>query len=224
MNPPRSNFMDKLPLYLIAVVSIGIVYYAVTGIKTKQATGTVTITAFSKTATISVSQLNKNAKVVGTGTANVRLKPGAYLVAASANGHISTGEVTITAKKHIAFTVPYGQTVPIPSSDNITFSNLNELTIHGINSTQLSNIRELFFKYKKTAKTVSIDEGSVQRQYRDPDSDAPYVLSFTGLADNQTFKATITYTNIQDVELALSDLTTGNQLFDMSSRQSAPTR
>jgi hypothetical protein len=67
---------------------------------------------------------------------------------------------------------------------------------------------------------VTIDDTSIDHPYRDPDSDTPYTLNFTGSVDSQNFKATITYTGIDDVELTLFDPQTGSQLFDMSSVQS----
>jgi hypothetical protein len=219
---PQNNFTEKLPTYVTILMVLGIVYFAVTGILLRQSTGTATITAFDNTANISVSQLGTNAQIVGTGTANVRLKPGSYLVAASAKGHISTEQFSVTAKKHTQLTIAYTQGTPLPTSENINFS-LNELVIHGLNDAQIANLKELFFKYKKTAKTVSIDQGSVERQYRVPDSNDPYVLNFTGKVDSQSFKGTITYTNTQDIELTLIDPQSGNQLFDASSQQSVPT-
>jgi len=223
MTPDYNRFTEKLPVYVTILMGIGIIYLAATSIMLRQSTGTATITAFDKSANISISQLGTNAKIVGTGTANVRLKPGSYLAAASVNGHISTEQFAVTLKKHAKITIAYTQGSPLPTLENITFNNLNEFIVHGINDTQLANLKELFFKYKKNAKTVTIDQGSVDRQYRVPDSNDPYVLNFTGKVDSQSFKGTITYTNIQDIELTLIDPQTGSQLFDASSQQSAPT-
>jgi len=181
----------------------------------KNTTGTLSVTTFADNATISITQDNKNAVVVGTGTAKLRLDPGTYQLAASSNGVHNTAQTTITLKGHN--TVHIGKPIPVvSSSDDVTFTGIDILNDRGLTADQTDKLRILFFEYNSKAATVTVDPDSIVNGPHLHDDD-PFTKNFTGKIGAQKYRATITFSDLEDLELTLYDPQTGAKLFDANS-------
>ena len=213
-----------LQLALVAIIGLAVifVYLLLTSLPVSKTTGLVTIDTFATDSVITISQNERTAAVVGTGSAKLRLLPGVYLVSAKSNGQ--TGNARVTVHKQVASIVNITQgTVvdSVPTPDTINFLGTDAFIARGLTVDQVSNLKTLFFKYKKSASKITIDKNSLERGERNPGSGDPFVMNFTGKIDGTAYKATITYTDTENLELTLFNSQTGDQIFDQSSVQTA---
>lgn len=215
---PSKNNNTLNRLFVVGVVLlVGLLaLIANSSIHTRNTTGTVSITTFATDTAISISQNDTNAELVGHGSAELRLAPGSYIVTARNNEHSATGRVTVQAKKHTKLYLPDNQPPVVPSPDDITFTGMDEITNHGLTADQTYNLRNLFFAYKQRAKTVQINTGSIAQAPHNPDSNDPFVLNFNVTIDSTVYSASISYTDLQNVELTLRD-STGATVFNQAS-------
>ena len=91
--------LKLLSLLACSAVILLCVYVMVSAVMTAQTTGIISINSSDSNASITVSQANTQALAIGTGSASVRLRPGAYRVSASDNGYQNTSVVNVS-KKH----------------------------------------------------------------------------------------------------------------------------
>ncbi len=220
MNPSANRFTSGPLVPVVALVLAGLVAFTtVSSLHIKHTTGTLTISTPVSTAAISISQNNKEAKMVGTGSTKLRLLPGSYEIASYSNGNSVTGRATVRLGKNTVLRLPKTQAPPVPSSDNITFTGMDTVVARGLTTDQAANIRELFFKYKKNAKYIAILPSTVTPGPHNPDSNDPFTLNFSGTIDSVPYKATLTYSDLENVQLTIFDPQTGATLFNMSSDQ-----
>jgi hypothetical protein len=211
---------------LILVASIGLAiifaYLLLTSISVRKTTGLVTVHTFAADSSVIISQNQSTATLVGTGGAKLRLQPGTYLVSAKSAGRTGNARITVRAKTASTVNITAGSVVDkVPSSDSITFIGTDEFIDRGLSVEQVGNLKNLFFAYNKNTNKVVIDSNSLDRGDHDPDSDDPFTINFTGSIDGKAYKATITYSDTENLELTLFNPQTGDQLFDKSSVQSA---
>jgi hypothetical protein len=216
MTPATNHTFNRLFTFALLVILVIIGLLVFRDLHVKNTTGTLTITAFASDATISITQNNRTAEVVGVGVVGLRLTPGAYQIAVSSNGTSSFTQTMVHRQAHS--TIYVGKQRPaIASPDTINFTGIGALNERGITTDQITNLKKLFFKYKPKATTISIDSKNITNGQHNPDSDDPFTLNFTGTIDEQKYRATITYTDLENLELALHDPQTNAQLFDASS-------
>jgi len=209
-------------MILVVGLMVLIVFQIVNVLHIKQTTGTLNITTFADDSVISIGQNNKTPQVVGVGNVKIRMIPGPYQIVASNAGSTTFAQATVRLQATTSIHLAKTRTTPVPSPDNITFRDINALNNYGITTDQSANLRTLFFKYKPTARTITITARSIASGPHNPDSDDPFTLTFVGTIDGTDYTATLTYSGTQDLELTLNDPQTGTQLFDASSAQSAP--
>jgi len=213
-----------LRLTLVAIVGLIVIfgYLLLTSLPVRNTTGLVIVTTFATDSSIIISQNQSTATLVGTGSAKLRLLPGTYLVSAMSNGQTGSALVTVHAKTASTVDLKAGAVVDrIPTSDDIAFVGTDTFLSRGLTVEQVGNLKNLFFAYKKDAAKITVDKSSVTRGPHDPQSDDPFTLNFTGSVDDKAYKATITYTDTENVELTLFNSQTGDQIFDQSSVQAA---
>jgi FtsP/CotA-like multicopper oxidase with cupredoxin domain len=223
---PTSNFstLNKYLTIAALMLGLGLVGVLVWSIGVRQSTGLLKITSFSSDATISISQNNKTAAIIGKGNTSVRLQPGSYEVAAISPEKFSSHQVTVsknqTVSLHLTNTKP-----PVPSVEDVNWNGINLFYTYGLDQAQIDNMEVLFFKYKPTVDSVTFDESSVTNGFRDLNNEeAPFTLNFVGKIDGKAYKATISYmpNDLNDIDLTLSDPASGAQWYHASSIQPVP--
>jgi hypothetical protein len=158
--------------------------------------------------------------LAGTGTANVRLVPGKYEITASNDGTRVTGQATVSVGRHTTLKLPAHQKSLIPSPDDINFTGMETVIANGITTDQAASTRWLFFKYWQNAQNIRISPSTVAPGPRHPDSNDPFILTFSGLIDDTPYNAKLTYTDLVNVELTLTNPQTGVVLFDQATTKS----
>jgi hypothetical protein len=188
---PRTNTSAPKWTYLVGFFLVALLaLVSYNAYHTMQTTGIVTVNTSDKLSTITLSADRTTAAVIGTGSASVRLKPGSYLLVA---GH---------------------------APDAINFDNVDTLLDFGLTQAQTENAKQLFFKYKQSAKQININSDSVKQEPHDPHGNEDFKLDFSGTIDGAPFNAVITYGAFDDIQMTLVDPATGAELF---SGTTAPT-
>jgi len=201
-----------------AILSAGIatlayvIYLFVAAILARGSTGILVISSTDSKATLSVSQMDKAAKIIGVGKAKARLKPGLYEVAAASNGNQAFQAVSVTAKTSSSITLNPVKATLLPSISNISFSGMNALVNHGLTHDQIKDLEHAFFKFKPSASAVNIDSNSIFPGPIDPNT-AGFNTRFSVDIDSINYSATIKYIGLSDLELMLFNAA-GNQIFD----------
>jgi hypothetical protein len=220
MNPQTNNTTPKWT-YLVGFVLVALLaLVSYNAYNTMQTTGIVTINTSDKLSTITLSADKTTAAVIGTGSASVRLKPGSYLLVAGHAGQSASQVITVTAKQSQTIKLALTQPDAIPTPDTISYDNLDTLVDFGLTQAQTENAKQLFFEYKKSAKQININSDSVKQEPHDPHGNEDFKLDFTGTIDGTQFSAVITYGAYDDIQMTLTDPSSGAQLF---SGTSAPT-
>ena len=215
MNPYSTDYAPwrRLLTLVIVIAAVAAVINIVLTVRLQNSTSKVTIVAASKDAAISISQNNKNAEVIGKGSVTVRLHAGRYALAASSNGTIDRTYTTVQAKHPLTVRIPKTTKPPLPSAQNIEFSNMEELVKRGLTTAQNRALQSLFFDYNPQAKKVSVLSSSVTTLPRNPSSNDPFGQNFQVAIDGTTYRATISYTGLEDMQLKIYDSKTGAELF-----------
>lgn len=193
-------------LAIIIVISLAL------AIKTIHTTGLLILSSTDSSAVFSVSRDGSGAQVVGTGSARIRLKPGTYLVAANNTNKSATKVVTITTGQTSSVNLTPSSQTPLSSLSNISFNGFDYLLSNGLTSDQVTNLEQLFFSYKQTAKEVTIDQASVEPGPHNP-NDSNFTMNFTGSIDSTLYRATITYSGLDAVSLKLTNPQTNTTFF-----------
>jgi hypothetical protein len=218
---PRTNTSAPKWTYLVGfflVALLALVSY--NAYHTMQTTGIVTVNTSDKLSTITLSADRTTAAVIGTGSASVRLKPGSYLLVAGHAGQSASQVITVTAKQSQTVKLSLTQPQAVPSPDAINFDNVDTLLDFGLTQAQTENAKQLFFKYKQSAKQININSDSVKQEPHDPHGNEDFKLDFSGTIDGAPFNAVITYGAFDDIQMTLVDPATGAELF---SGTTAPT-
>lgn len=208
---------------VIVLVFMLFVYTLVSSLQTLRTTGIIIVTSTAANATISISQTNSDAKVLGKGHARIRLAPGSYQLAAGLPGAAATSIVQVSSKRTFKITLQPSAAPVVASVDNVNFSGLSALLQNGLTSSQITNLKQLFFNYKKSVKSVVLDTTSVQMLPHNPNgTDPTFGINFTGTIDGTPFKATVSYVGLTNVRLIITDPQTGAQLYSGNSTPSSP--
>ncbi len=101
MNPQTKQiqFIQRLLYASIIIALVVAAYQLIAAVSLSGITGTLNVVASNPAATLSITSADTEARIIGTGSVGVRLKPGSYLVAAYAAGY-QASEVVIITKHH----------------------------------------------------------------------------------------------------------------------------
>jgi hypothetical protein len=198
-------------IFLVAILFCA--YLIVSAIITVETTGVLKVSGGQR-ATISVSRVNSQAKIVGKpGNAHIRLKPGTYQVVATAsNGQVAARQVSIKKKRSAELTLNPTVSPKLPSVKSISFFGMSALTDKGVSSTQMNTLKLDFFYFKTSAGSVSVNTQSVQTLPHNLGD--PFVNTFSVAVDSQTYNAKISYTDNQNIQLQLYDSHNGKLVYD----------
>lgn len=229
MDPSPNNYIPAMESYpgntpnrrqitlvivLIYIVVIGMMgYFIASAIQIHDRTGILSVKASDKSAIITISENNHEAKILGTGAATVRLATGSYYLVADANGKQTSAVAHITAGKTASINLDLEHSTFLPSPETISYDNLDSLINSGITSDQITLIKQYFFAFKPTAQLVNIDPNSVQPGPHDPNTSIGFTLNFNVRVDDTSYKATLTYPDASSVQLQLFD-DQGKVVFD----------
>jgi hypothetical protein len=206
-------------LTLVVLIPIAIVVFTLNFLNAwsvRQSTNIVDVSASEKNAVITISQTGTEAAIMGVGQARVRLKPGSYYIEAHSAGKSASKILRVTRGSPIDVPlklIPVSS--PVASQDTITYNGFGELAENGFSTTQVLNLKQLFFTYNKDAKTVRITTNTIKNGARDPNSTDPaFTLTFSGYIDSTSFNATVKYTGFEMVELTITNPVSGVMLFN----------
>lgn len=166
-------------------------------------TGTLYIKSSNKSAGLVISQTNKQAILVGTGSVKIRLKPGVYQVSAIQNGKQSN-IIARVIKQHTTNVVlgPI-RSYMLPSAQTINFKNMDTLINNGLTTEQISTLEENLFQFKHTAQIVTVEPNSVEPAAHNPNLDTGWTINFDVLVDSVSYKATVQFSGLEDLQLSL---------------------
>jgi hypothetical protein len=195
----------SIVLWVIALVVVGLI---AKDVYSSQTTGLLEVVSPNKNATLSITQANHQAIIIGTGSAHVLLKPGSYLVGASSGGYSVADVVTIQKKQTtISRPDPANYTL-LPSVVSINFENFDELANSGVTSGQLDNIKQAFFNFKKSTRKVELVANTITPAPLNPNS-SDFSMDFGVMVDSKIYKTTITYGLGSTVSFKLTDTASG---------------
>lgn len=215
MNPSISEsiILKRLALAASILAVIFAVYTIVSSVIIHQQTGVLKVTSTDPKATISISQNNKQAAVIGTGSSSARLKPGVYrIVANNGSGH-AFGATAVFARRTSDILLSIGSSSYLRTSADVSFVGTNVLVDHGLSANQLYSLKKSFFSYNNKAKEVKISNVKATPHKRD--SASTYnSMTFDVTIDGKEYTAKIEYSGLSDgAQLYLYD-NFGTQVFD----------
>lgn len=179
-----------------------------------QETGILNIKTVNSKEGLIISQNNSQAKFVGTGSAKIRLKPGSYQIMATYDGQQTSAIATVHKKQRTAINLGALRSVTLPTSQDINFEGTDALINNGLTTGQVTNLEEEFFHYKPSAHTVSIDTSTVEPGPHNPNVDTSFTINFDVAIDSSAYKATISYSNLDSVQLFLYNSKTDALVFN----------
>jgi hypothetical protein len=166
---------------------------------------------------LSVSQTNRAAQVIGRGTARVHLNPGIYHLAAVTDGKETVATATVTKHQVTVARLDFSQSVTLRSMLDVDFRNTAAIINHGLTTSQLNSLERGFFRFRPTAKTVTINPASVKSPPHNIVIDgATFKLNFKVTVDTSTYAATTLYSGFDTIRLLLYDRS-GSLVFDSQS-------
>ncbi len=216
MIPSRNKRLLSVFIPVVYLLLVGLLVLSILqALNARRTTGILDIKTSDSTSAITISATNTQAALLGTGSAKVRLKPGSYFVMAQAKGLQATQTVTISLHQTTKITLQLTNITPaLPSPASITFVNTAALLNNGLSSSQVTNLKQLFFTYAPSAKIISINVPSIQPGARDPNSATVWFsLTFTGSIDESPYNATVEYSGLDTTKLTLTNPTNGSVLF-----------
>lgn len=202
-----------------AIVLVIALAMAAWGIYVSRTAGLLRVSSTNKSAVITVSQVGHEAKIIGTGTAKVHLKPGYYQVAASFNGKQDFAVAQVATEQTSSVSLNPVSTPQLPSVATIMFDGEDTFIDQGLSTTQVNALKQDFFKFKPTAKTVAIDPASVRPGPHNPDTDIGFSTAFSVKVDSASYKGLVRYTDLTSVRLFLYDPQTNKLVFDSGNIQ-----
>lgn len=216
MDTEPRNLRPIITITICVLVIFGI-YEIVSAFIAASNTGTLVVDASRSSAIISISQANKQAKIIGTGSTHIRLAPGTYQLVATNNGS-RTAVITKVSEKHSShISLNLSKTAVLPSPASINFQNLYFLISYGLTQEQLSNLQIKIFQFRPHAHTVAIDASSIKTGLHNPNSEDPFTINFNVTVDAVPYKATVNYTGLNDLRLYLYNPQTNALMYDSAS-------
>jgi hypothetical protein len=217
MNPATdsSGLARRLITLCVVFVTLFSAYLLVTAVNIAQTTGTVLVTASDAKAVLSISQVDSGADIIGTGSTRIRLKPGSYTLFASTGSKQAATIIRVSQKQVTSVSLKLLDIPRLPSVDNIDFRGMSGLIDSGLTSDQITVLKQAFFTYKNSSRTVIIDTNSIAPGPRNSNSaDPSFTINFRVSIDSKTYTATIRYADLSNVQLYLYDQATGSIVFD----------
>jgi hypothetical protein len=214
MSNSQKSLMKVVYRILTAFIVLLSIWLLISSILTRQQTGELKINSPGSGSGIVVTQPNKNAVYVGSGSVAIHVKPGDYQVLAINNGKQSNATAKVI--KGQVSSVVFGslKSYLLPSADSIQFTGTNALLNNGLTVDQISNLKEAFFQFKKSAQTINIVPSSVEPGAHNANVDTSFTINFNVLIDSTSYKATIKYSGLDDTELLLYTPQNNTQVFD----------
>lgn len=189
-------------------------YLLVSAVLIRQTTGVLQVKSGDSRALLSVTATSRQAQIIGTGSARVRLAPGTYQVSANHDGKQDTALVKITKKSVTSVTVNPIKSPKLPSVGDISFLGTNALINSGLTSGQVQTLKREFFQFAPAAETVIIQAATISPGPRDlSNASSDFTMTFSVDIGSQTYKARIAYGFSDDISLVLSSAD-GHQVFD----------
>lgn len=220
MNPSTSaSHKTSLLLWLIGVVVfLGCAYSVVGAIRTAQNTGILRVSTSSPAAVLSISRSGYGAQIIGRGDTSIHLVPGTYHVAATLEGKEFTKVVRVNIGQTTVAKVELKNTHTLPSVDGIDFQNFDALTSSGITSSQLGVLKRQLFTFKPLAKHIIINSSTVRPAPHNIATDGGnFKIGFSLSVDSKPYSAIISYHDLSNVKLILTDPVTKNSVFQAES-------
>ena len=171
MDTPATRHL-KLFGWLIYLFGIFYCLWLVgTAILSAQTTGVVSIKSTDSAASLIVGQDNHQAITAGTGNNKVRLPAGTYQISASDSNLFATGLVRVYKKQTSTISLNPTRPPTIPSVATVDFEGMNGLINSGLTTDQITALQLYLFKYKPSAKVVSVSQSSIYPEAHNPDTD-----------------------------------------------------
>jgi hypothetical protein len=200
LNRKRTQTITWLVLALWIVYCVWIVCSA---ILTSLSTGILNIKSADSSASIVVGQNNKQSIYVGEGSAKIRLRAGVYQVSAIDGNKQSNGVASVTKKHSASIYLKPPELVTLPSVTDVDFMNTGVLINNGLTTDQINVLENEFFQFKHTEQIVSVVANSVVLGPYNPNVVEPFVIDFNVLIDGVNYKASVSYTGLETVQLNL---------------------
>lgn len=177
-------------------------------------TGILSVSASVSQALISISQPNHEAKIVGTGTAKVHLRPGLYQVRGYVGRDSAVETIKVTRNKVANVTLHLSETPRIRSVDDIDFNGLSSLTDNGLSDDQTAALKLAFFRFKTSTEVVTINGESFTPAPRNSATTIGFSATVNVSMDSTPYQAKITYSGLSNLNLSLYDPQTNSLVFN----------
>lgn len=227
MEEGKTIIIKRLLVVLYCLVIVLAAWQIIPAFNTYKSTGVLEVNASTSSAQLSISQENHQAAIIGTGSAKVRLLPGTYQVAAIDSGSRASAVVTVykgrtthsslnVSGNNSANSTNNNNTPQVRTAEDINFEGTDALINDGLTTDQVNEMEQYFFQFKSSANTVTIDQNTVGPGPHNPNVVSPFTLNFNVAIDSTSYKATISYTDLNNVTLQLFNPQTGAVVYDSS--------
>jgi hypothetical protein len=194
LNSPRARAIAGLGIIAIILLCA---YWVITAYQETQNTGKIKITSNIPDTILSVSGL----------------KPGTYLVSGTSSSKSDSAVVSIAKRQITTVALKLSDIPKLPSPDNINFQGLDALLDSGLGANQIIALKGDFFRFKTTAKQVTIDKSSIKPAPRNPNTDTSFTTNFSGSVDGAPYSVAINFTDTDTLTLILTN-SQGVQVFN----------
>ena|SRR5665213_2302213 len=201
-SPTNKRLIFTIAIFVILLWSL---YSIVSAIVINNSTGQLKVTSKDKTASITVTQTNKQAAFIGVGSANVHLKEGTYIIGVSDKGQLATKVVNVQKKQTTNVALDPDQTIAFPSISAVKFEGVSSLVANGITTQQATELELDFFNFQPRSQSVIIDSSSIDIPPRDPATAIGFTINFNVNVGGNTYSASASYTDITNIRLVLHD-------------------
>ena len=217
MGPSRvKTWQLGLFYWIVVVVCVFSGYEVVSAVRVRQAYRRLCITTPSQDATISISQLDHQASIVGVGSTKIWVKPGTYFITATSAGKKATQTVMVNQVINGCHSLTVSSKPVLPSVQSVSFSNFDQLIDQGFSSTQTSDLKRSLFKFKPSAQQISIISSSLTTGPINRGVGDQFSFLFNLTVDSVTYRAVLGYSNTQGFDLTLYSLQTGQPVYSAS--------
>ncbi len=196
------------------IISALLIYLTTIDVLNYQKTGLVKVKSTNSNAILSVTQNNKEARLIGTGSARVRLNPGSYLISSAFHGRQSSAVIKVIKGQTTNMLLNPDSQPLLPSVQSVNFAGIDSLLNSGLTTTQIGLLKREFFNYNTGVKSVNISPSSIKPAPRNPDKDIAFKINFSATIDSTPSKETISYTGLNDLRLQIFDSITDQQIYD----------
>jgi hypothetical protein len=200
------------------LIRFGLHIFYCYGYSDRPESGILKVSTASPDAIISVSQSGYGAEIIGQGSASVHIAPGTYHLAATVNGKEFTKTVQVALKQTTSTVIELKKTNVLPSVYSVDFQNFDRLTDSGITTTQLVTLKRQIFTFKPSAEHIILSASSVKTAPHNIAVDgANFKITFSLKIDSKLYGAVISYHDLSNVKLSLTDSATKSVVFESES-------